>query len=329
MMAVRALAATVEAMGVPRAQFLAEAEIAERDLEDPSGWVSLAEYTRARSVAQRTSGDPAFGLHCGERANVSSFDVLGYLAEHGSSLRETLQCIARYARIVMVDGPEITLSEEGELAVVRITQLGGEEAGVQFTAEFALVGLLGLLRRFFGPQIQLERAYFAYRAPAYRDEYTRIFAGREQFEHSFTGFSFDRAWLDRAPAYRSPELWSLLRLRAELLLARVEHDAPAADRVKRWLACQSLEARPTMDVTARGLGMSARSLRRRLGEEQARYDQLVEEALAARAKRMLAEAQHSVQETAYALGYGTPAAFSRAFKRWTGLAPSAFRPARS
>jgi AraC-like DNA-binding protein len=169
---------------------------------------------------------------------------------------------------------------------------------------------------------------FDYPEPAYRAEYTRAFGGREQFEQEFIGIEFDRAWLDQVHAYRSPELYALLKSRAELLLARAEHDAPIADRVRRWLAAQSLEHRPTMESVARDLGMSARSLRRRLRGERTPYPALMEDARAARAKSMLEDTQISVQEAAYALGFGTPTAFSRAFKRWTGLAPSAYRATR-
>ena len=83
-----------------------------------------------------------------------------------------------------------------------------------------------------------------------------------------------------------------------------------------------------MDAIARDLGMSARSLRRRLRGERTPYAALVEDARANRAKRMLEDRHLSVQEAAYALGFGTPTAFSRAFKRWTGMAPSAYRAAR-
>jgi len=154
---------------------------------------------------------------------------------------------------------------------------------------------------------------------------TRIFAGRERFSHAFTGLELERSWLDRAQLDRSPELCALLQTRAELLLARVEQDAPAAERVKRWLVAQRWQTRPTMDAIARDLGMSARSLRRRLLEERVLFSELVDDARASHAKRMLADPRRSVQETAFALGFATPAAFSRAFKRWTGVAPSAYR----
>jgi AraC-like DNA-binding protein len=89
-----------------------------------------------------------------------------------------------------------------------------------------------------------------------------------------------------------------------------------------------LKDKPTMDSVAKTLGMSARSLRRRLCEEETDFRVLVERARADHAKRALAAGHLSVQEAAYELGFATPAAFTRAFRRWTGLSPSAFRAAR-
>jgi AraC-like DNA-binding protein len=326
-MGVRALVAAVEGAGVQRERFLAEAGLVATRLDDANASFSLADYGRMVQAALATSGDPALGLHMSEHAGAARFDVLGHLTEHSSCLREALEMSVRYARIV-TDGPRFELHEEGNTATLRFTLLAGESPEVRLTAEFVTSALVHLVRRFVGGAAQARRVFFAYKAPAHRAEYSRIFGGREQFSHAFTGVELERCWLDRTQFSRSPELCVLLQARAELLLARVDQDAPAAERVRRWLGSQTPQTRPTMDTIARDLGMSARSLRRRLRQEGAAYSELLEEARAMHAKRMLGELRNSVQQTAYAMGFGTPAAFSRAFKRWTGMAPSAYRAPR-
>jgi len=324
MMAVRGLVAAVERTGVERARFLAQAELEPARLDDVHTFVSLDEYGRVVRSALAITADPAFGLHTGERATMGSFDVLGHLSEHSRCLRDALEVGVRYTRIVS-DGPQLELLEETDSATLRLTLTNWELPVVRLAAEFSTVSLLRLIRRFAGDAACVERVFFAYDAPEYCDEYTRVFEGREQFGHAFTGLQFDRAWLDRTQLNRSAELRALLEARAELLLAKVDQGAPAADRVKRWLASQSARTRPTMDDIARELGMSARSLRRKLREERTAFSALVSDALAIRAKRLLADPRCSIQETAWAMGFDTPSAFSRAFKRWTGMAPSRFR----
>jgi AraC-like DNA-binding protein len=71
--------------------------------------------------------------------------------------------------------------------------------------------------------------------------------------------------------------------------------------------------------------MSSRSLRRHLHAEGASFDDLVGGAQTIRAKQLLEDPRCSIQEAAFALGFSTPAAFTRAFKRWTGATPTAYR----
>lgn len=326
-MAVHALLAAVESAGVGRKELLAAAGLAATRLDPGNAPLPLDDYSRVVRAALSTTGDPALGLHMGEHPDWGRFDVIGYLSEHSPNLREAIQMSARYARIVM-DGPRLELCEEGDTATLRFTLLCGESPEVRVTAEFSTSSIVHLIRRFVGVDAQAQRVFFAYKPPAHCAEYARVFGGREQFSHEFTGVEFERSWLDRTQLSGSPELYALLQARAELLLARLKQDGPAVERVGRWLASQSQQTRPTMDTTAQGLGMSARSLRRRLREERALYSELVEDARATRAKRMLEDPRCSIQETAYAMGFGTPAAFTRAFKRWTGMAPSAYRATR-
>jgi len=327
MMAVRGLVAAAERAGVEPSRFLAKVGLGPIALDDVCARLSLADYRRVLSAALATSGDPALGLHMGERAGVGAFDVLGHLSEHSRSLRDALSTAMRYASIV-TDGPKLELEELAETATLRLSFGSGDSPEARFGAEFSLVALLRLIRRFIGPGAEVERVCFSYAAPAHRAEYARVFTGRERFAQDFTGMEFPRQWLDQSPHYPSRELYELLQTRAEQLLAKVEQQAPIAERVKRWLVAQNVSERPTMESIARALGMSARSLRRRLHLENVHFGPLVEQALAVRAKRMLEDPRCSVQEIAYAMGFQTPSAFSRAFKRWTGTAPSAFRATR-
>ena len=82
-----------------------------------------------------------------------------------------------------------------------------------------------------------------------------------------------------------------------------------------------------MNAVARSLGLSVRSLRRRLADEATTYNALAREALVALAKQFLENEQRTLQETAYALGFSDTSAFHRAFKHWTGTTPSSYRQA--
>ncbi|MEY4577103.1 MAG: hypothetical protein RL701_1806 [Pseudomonadota bacterium] len=323
------LVTAAEDAGVERQRFLDDARISMPLLDDSSARLPAADYQRIVRAALSSTGDPALGLHMGERAGTGCFDVLGHLAESSPNLRDALEMCDRYSRIA-TEGPRLELQEHDAIATVRFEGLGEDPLEAQLVAEFSTTALLGLIRRFVASTVQPDAVLFSYPAPApaHRAEYTRVFRGYERFSQAFSGLQFDRSWLDRKRLNYSRALWTHLQARAEHLLTRLEHEAPATERVKRWLAADPLQTKPTMELAARALGMSGRSLRRRLSDEGAVYSDLLEQAQATRAKGLLADERRSVQEAAFAMGFATPNAFTRAFKRWTGRSPSAHRAAR-
>lgn len=325
-MLVRVLVVALERTGIARARYLAEAGLETLKLDDIQARIPLESYWRAVRAAYALSADPAFGLHLGEHLSMTSFDVLGYLTEHSACLRDALSVSVRYARFIN-RGPRVEFNEHADSATLRVSlpETGPLEA--QFASEFSAIAILRLMRSFAGDDALPRRVFFTHPRPAHAHEYVRLFAGREQFSHAFTGLEIDRAWLDCAPAFRDSELRTYLSARAELLLAKADRDVSTSERVKRWLASQPELARPTLDVVAHDLGMSTRSLRRHLHGEQLQFSTLVDEARAAHAKRTMADPRRSIQDIAYALGFCTPSAFTRAFKRWTGSTPKAYRSA--
>jgi AraC-like DNA-binding protein len=95
--------------------------------------------------------------------------------------------------------------------------------------------------------------------------------------------------------------------------------------VRRALGSRIASGETRMSSIARQLGMSERTLQRRLAEEGASYQELLEEVRKAAAGRYLEESPLAIGEIAYLLGYSEPAAFHRAFRRWHATTPEDFR----
>jgi AraC-like DNA-binding protein len=320
---VRALAKVVVRAGVTHDRFLSAAGLEPALVDDNNARLSLEDYKRVLRAAIAVSGDEAFGLHMGEQTSSTTFDVLGALLERAATLRECIEGISRYSRLV-AEGTEAELCESGDTASIRFTSLRGESAAVRLTAEFAMTGLMRMLLQFVGDAGRPTGVCFAYAPPPHLDEYRRIFGGVERFGQDYTEFQFQRAWLDRTQLYPSPDLYAALKTEAERTLGRLERTAVLTDRITGILMSRSPRKIPTMDDVARELDVSVRSLRRRLLAEGATYKELVERCRTNAAKRMLEKAGASIQETAYAMGFATPAAFHHAFKRWTGMTPKQY-----
>jgi AraC-like DNA-binding protein len=100
------------------------------------------------------------------------------------------------------------------------------------------------------------------------------------------------------------------------------------DQVKQYLLARPPARIPDITTAARDLGLSARSLRRRLAENATSYRSLVRTILETSAGHLLRDPKRSIQETAGALGFSNVGAFHRAFKRWTGMTPAQYRERR-
>jgi AraC-like DNA-binding protein len=321
---VRALADGVERAGGSRERFLSEAGLAPDILQDASAWLPLRDYARVLRAAVDVSGDPAFGLHFGERMSTVVFDVVGTLLLHASTLRECILGISRYSRLV-AEGYEPVLLESGDTATVRFAALRGGSAPERLTAEFVMYGMLRATRQFVGERVLPTRVGFTYPAPDYVADYERAFGGAQRFDQPFTELAFPSAWLDKAQLHHSPDLYDTLKTHAERSLGRLERDTVVTDRIRKLLESSEPNKLPNMEGVARELGMSGRSLRRRLVEEGSSFGALLEGRRVTAAKRLLENPELPIQEVAHTMGFATPAAFHHAFKRWTGMTPKQYR----
>lgn len=123
----------------------------------------------------------------------------------------------------------------------------------------------------------------------------------------------------------NPEVWRLLGPEVSGRSGRGRGPEPIAAQVRAVLA----EREPLSDLAltdaARALGLSARTLQRRLRQEGTGYRALVDEVLCERAERLLIDTDTPVTEVGDALGFADASSFFRAFRRWTGLTPGSFR----
>lgn len=169
--------------------------------------------------------------------------------------------------------------------------------------------------------------HFDYPRPPHHHAYTEAFSGTERFDQTFTGIEFRSEVLDRPHIHRQPELHVLLRTHAQQSLERLTRPQRFVEHV-RALGKPGKQM-PHMTVAARQLGISVRSLRRRLEEEGASYRALRQSHLEATACAMLRDPSLTIQAIAHDLGFAESAAFHRAFKHWTGMTPAAYRAAHS
>jgi AraC-like DNA-binding protein len=196
----------------------------------------------------------------------------------------------------------------------------------RFASEMLVVGLTRLISS-FSPQARVDSVSFEYATPEYEQEYARVLEVTPTFGQPATSIVFDRALMNVVSLHRDEDVHEALRAVAERRIRRLTQDASFTSRLRDLLIEQGRTQQPDMDRVARTLGLSKRSLRRRLVAEGSSYKTVVKEALALVAKQYLRDKRLTIQETAYEMGFADTSTFHRAFKRWTGRTPSVYRPA--
>jgi AraC-like DNA-binding protein len=321
---VRALVDAIERAGVDVSEYLAAAGVTEDLLQDADARIELPVYDRLQELAVEMSGDPALGLHMGEHASLGAFHLVGHIAAQCRTIREVIDVFFRFYRIV-TDVPPPQLVDEGDRVRIVYQYQKTKPVCNRLRSEFIMTRFLVIGRMFAGPNESPEEVWFEHSAPSYVAEYRRIFEGRARFDKPSTGMVLARELLDREQRYADPRLYAVLRDKAEEALRRLDRGATLGERIKDLVLCRVLEAKPSLGDAAREVGMTPRALRRRLEAEGTSFAAVVDEARAELARRILGESTTTIQEAAYRLGFAEVSSFHRAFRRWTGMTPAAYR----
>jgi AraC-like DNA-binding protein len=322
--AVGKIAAAVASSGVEPEELYRAVSLDPAALADPDNRIPYAQVVEMYEQAARLTGDDAFGLHLGERISPKVFDVLSYVLLNSTTLGEALRRVVRYHPI-WNDGAEYALEIEGASARLRYNYLGVDGARSRHDCEMTLAVMLRAGRLSTGLEWTPSEVSFQHAEPADTSEHRRIFRCPLRFSRPFNEIMFDAALLDLAVVEADPVLCEVLERHAEELLTRFPRRGGVAEEVRRLLFDALRGGDPGLDSVARRLGLSARTLQRKLKEEGTSHQELLEEMRRDLSERYLREPHMAICEVAYLLGFSEPSAFHRAFRRWTGTTPARFR----
>ena len=315
----------VSARGVGIDRVLVAADLAPAELSDPDRMVDLTRIMRLLEAAARETGDDAFGLHFGRDWDLGGgLGILSYAVLNAPTVETALRNFERYARARMPGG-RIGLVRAGGEALLAY-ELGGPdpELARQHAEGSAVVGLR-ILRNLIGPGFRPLRVLFAHRRPRDASEHARICGAPVSFDERFdAALSFPPQHLERRVAGADRRLLPIVERSLDELLAGGEKDAWLM-QLRTRIAESLCDGAPDLGRTAKRVGMSVRTLQRRLDAKGLVWKTLVAGVRHELAQRYLAEGSASLTEIAFLLGYSELSAFDRAFRRWTGSTPLAAR----
>lgn len=324
-LAVRALLPVLEglrALGLDVRTLLRASRIDDALLRDPEARIPLGAMMTIWSDAAAARGDDAIGLHVAESAPFDSFDVHAYAVLSSSTLRDGYERSSRYQRLIH-DATELTLSG-GDPAVLRHALPGGRPVPRQ-PAEFLLALYVRIGRAVTGGDWSPVEVRFAHAAPTDAAELRRFFAAPIRFAAGENALLLPRAVLDARNPRSDPALVSILDRYASRLLADRPNPDTACGAVRAHLQDALSSGKVSAEATAGVLAVSARTLARRLALEGTTYGALLDQLRHERALALLVDGRTSIAEVAFLLGFAELSSFYRAFRRWTGLTPAAYR----
>lgn len=300
------------------------ADIDHRGLQDITTRVPLEASERLVLLALDRTRRPDLGLRVGMRPPPQALHVLGHLLVSAQSLREALAMFQRYASLI-VDGVHLEIRVHGERATASFTCPDVPPRHHAFISDCVLTFVLQIATAILGSHLHPIEVRLRRASPPDPELYERLVGAPVRFEADRDECDFDAALLERRCLGGDEALTTLLIHRADALVAQLDGEAPIDARIRDLLRGTPHLLDLSADDIAGSLGLGPRTLQRRLRDRGLSLSTLVEAERRARALRAVASSELSIKEIAYLAGYSEPSAFHRAFKRWTGMTPIAYR----
>ena len=318
----------IEAAGRDPDEILRAVGLDRAAVADRHGFIPSAAFTLALEEAARVTGDECFGLHFGERYHPKDIGALAYVVLNSPTIAVAFENVARYLRIYNeAAAVSFVQSEKNAFLQHRLRDVPLQRRRQH--EECALTVALGTIRMMAGSEWRPLEVRFEHEPPARTNEHARIFGAPVLFGGDGNVMVIEREFCDREVPMADRRLYPIL----EEYLERQLENSPTEDRfvvaVQHAIANSMKDGEPKLPDVARTIGVSVRTLQRRLGESGVDYKGLVDDIRHRLALRYLKDRKHTLSEVAYLLGYSEISAFSRAFRRWTGSTPSDHRRRRA
>jgi len=308
-------------LGYDTAALLASGGLAPADLDDPDAQLPCEICGVLFGGACRQRFMPNLALALAQVTPLGAWALLDYLVATADTVGAGLHQLARYFDVVE-DAIALTIDDTVDPVRVGIT------ANAPFAVEFEAALTISRLREETGGRFTAAGLSFRHAIddPA---AFARAVGCPVVDRAAWDGLTVSSESWQLPLRRRDPILRRLLESQAEAILARLPARNGLALDVQRALASRIAGGDTRIESVGRALAMSARTLQRRLAEEGVSYQQVLEDARKEAAGRYLADRTLAIGEIAYLLGYSEPAPFHRAFRRWYGKTPEAFRRART
>ncbi|WP_336367759.1 AraC family transcriptional regulator [Marinobacter sp. C2H3] len=317
------LAELLSTLGVDQQALLLKVGLDPQRLASPELRVSQAQASEFVTRAIMESGEPGLGILMAREMKLPLHGALGTAVMSSRTLSDSLQLVTRF---LALRAPHLRIERQrvGPDAHFRVT-CGVDLGPLQgFILDTVLFGFAFMGPQLTGTAITGARIRRRCAEPHYFQRFRQTLPVPVEFGADEDAMVIPESSLELSVRFTDDQLAAASRAQCEDALRRLTADAGFACRVRRVIET-SHPFPPKLARVAGTLFVSERTLKRRLQEEEASFQNLVDEVRLERARELLTSTRLNLSQIADALGYADAANFTRAFKRWTGVSPSQYR----
>jgi AraC-like DNA-binding protein len=311
---VHAFDGVLDRIGAPRRRLLERVGLSERVLEDPEAIIPAKQAWAFIGVAAQSEGIDDLGLVAGDM----SIQDYGAFSDQLLRVPNLYQALKAFCRLALHEysRADFYVSQSDRGTWFCRGPIDGDDAEKKHVELLVLTMMIATVRLAAGPVWHPPIVFL-------QTNDTRRVQQHHLFAHSTIRFG------NRVTAFEIPS--HILTKELPIALApnddqnydRLNHEFPVS--IRQVVSSMLVDGAPKIAAVANAVGASVRTLQRRLSEVDTTFSDIVEGAKMASANHMVGQSDRTFTEIAHELGYSDQAHFTRAFRRWTGVAPAAFR----
>ena len=290
-------------------------------ITDPYEIIPLAAYLSIFEECARTALDPVLGARIGQSLSPIDLGPTGLLFWQSGSIRRGLERFVS-SLSALQSATEMELWDDGHSLNLSYQIRASQIQGQPQDTEFSLSGMCQMIRMSFDPRWTPTEVHFTHAPSPRADLLTRIFRAPVRFGQSANRLLFDRAGVDTPYRTEDSALIAVIERHVADLVLGQDLRASFAERVLMVIS-RNLGQRPVdIGAVAAELGVTARTLQRRLRDEGTSLRAITQEHRQRIVEIHLSQPDMNLRDVAQALGYSDGTVFWRAYRDWTGVAPS-------
>ena len=300
---------------------LAECGIDYGQLASQQGDILARQLNQLLELTVARTRDPCFGLRLSQRQSHNVYGLVGILMEKSPDVRTAITNGIQYVQL-HAQGVMPRLEESGSRAVYTFQLIEGFEQS-QTAIDMVIGSGCNIVRLLTGRPDAIDAVYLSRSNPVADEAYRRILRAPVIFEHELNAIVYDRKLLDLPLASHSELLYNNVLDQVEGLFSGIPKRT--SDQVRGIITDCLPSGLCSIDAVAQRLDLSRQQLQLRLRKENQSYQQILEDVRKSIATHRLLNSAISITALGELLGYSNQTAFGRAFERWYGMRPTAWR----